>query len=140
MTRFPARRTALALLALTAALAAGQAPRPGEKAKGGPQLAHSVFIRLKDRTPEARARLAASCHKHLGPIEGATHFAVGTIAEDVVEPVVSIRDFDVSLLIVFESKEAEAKYLVDPRHLRFVAENKASFAGVRVFDTYLTVP
>ena len=60
------------------------------------------------------------------------------MAEDVEEPGVSVRDFDVALLVVFESKEAEAKYLVAPRHLSFVEENKADFAKVRVFDSYLS--
>lgn len=138
MTKSLARLTLPALLTLAIALAAVPSARPDEKAKGGTRLAHSVFINLKDHTPEARARLAASCHKHLDAIEGATSFAVGTIAEDVVEPKVSVRDFDVSLLVVFESREAKAKYLVDPRHVKFVEENKDSFAGVRVFDTYLT--
>ncbi|GAC1474648.1 MAG: hypothetical protein NVSMB9_25400 [Isosphaeraceae bacterium] len=105
-----------------------------------PKLAHMVFFTLKDRSPEAREKLAASCRKNLGAIEGSVHFSVGTIAEDVVEPGVSIRDFDVSLHIIFETKEAEAKYLKDPRHVTFVDENKASFASVRVFDSYLTNP
>ena len=54
------------------------------------------------------------------------------------EPGVSVRDFDVSLLLVFDDKAAEAKYLKDPRHVKFVDENKALFEKVRVFDTYLT--
>ncbi|MFO0953194.1 MAG: Dabb family protein [Isosphaeraceae bacterium] len=52
----------------------------------------------------------------------------------------SVRDFDVALHLVFENKEAEAKYIKNPRHVQFVEENKASFAKVRVFDSYLNKP
>jgi hypothetical protein len=125
-------------LGLTLGLAARAVSRPAENA--GPQLAHMVFFTLKERTPEARDRLVASCHKYLAGHEGATFFTVGTIADDVVEPGVSVRDFDVALHLVFETKAAEAQYLKDPRHVKFVDENKDSFAKVRVFDSYLTKP
>ena len=111
--------------------------RPGGRAE--PQLAHMVFFTLKDRSPEARERLAASCRKHLADHEGTVYFSVGTIAEDVEEPV-SVRDFDVALHLVFEDKAAEAKYLVDPRHKAFVEENKEAWSKVRVFDSYLPPP
>ena len=62
------------------------------------------------------------------------------IADDVNEGAVSVRDFDVSLHAVFDSKENEAVYLKHPRHLQFVEENRANFEKVRVFDTYVTKP
>lgn len=120
-------------LGLTLGLAAGAASKRAE-----PRLAHMVFFTLKERTPEARARLVASCHKYLSNQAGAEFFAVGTIAEDVVEPGVSVRDFDVALHVVFTSKAAEARYLKDPRHLKFVEENRDSWSRVRVFDSELT--
>jgi hypothetical protein len=106
----------------------------------GPQLAHMVFFSLKDRSAESRAKFVASCHKYLTGHEGVSFFAVGTIAEDVNEGAVSVRDFDVSLHAVFSSKEAEAAYLKHPRHLKFVEENKPNFAKVQVFDSYVTRP
>jgi len=121
--------------ALLFSLALAVAARPAEKF--GPHLAHSVFFALKDRSPEARETFVASCQKYLTDHEGTISFDLGTMAEDVEEPGVSVRDFDVALLVVFESKEAEAKYLKAARHLSFVAENKAQFAKVRVFDSYL---
>src|SRR4051812_42066905 len=74
-----------------------------------PRLAHSVFFTLKDRSPESRARFLASCEKYLTGHEGVVSFSVGTIAEDVVEPV-SDREFDVALLIVFRDKKASDAY------------------------------
>jgi hypothetical protein len=110
------------------ALAAGKADEP--------RLAHMVFFTLKDHSSESRAKFVASCNKYLKDHEGAVFFAVGTIAEDVVEGP-SVRDFDVALHVLFETKDAEAKYLKHPRHTQFVEENKDQFAKVRVFDSYV---
>ncbi len=105
-------------------------------AKPEPRLAHMVFFTLKDRSPESRSAFLASCEKYLTGHPGTLHVSFGTIAEDVVEPV-SDRDFDVALHLVFENKEANANYQKSARHVEFVTENKAKFAKVRVFDSYL---
>ena len=126
---------ALALAAFACALAV--VPAASAKDEGGPKLAHMVFFTLKDRSAEAREKFVASCHKYLSNHEGAVYYSVGTIAEDVVEPGVSVRDFDVALHVVFEDKAAKLKYLEHERHKKFVDENKAQFAKVRVLDSYL---
>jgi hypothetical protein len=123
------------LPALAIVLVIGAVSRSAEKDE--PQLAHMVFFTLKDHSPTARERLVASCREYLSGHEGAVSFSIGTIAEDVEEPGVSVRDFDVALHVIFASKAAEQKYLVHPRHKQFVAENKDSFAKVRVFDSYI---
>lgn len=125
---------ALALAALGAALAFGPAGRATEAQP--PRLAHMVFFTLKDRSPASRERFVASSHKYLAGHPGTAYFSVGTIAEDVEEPV-SVRDFDVALHLVFEGKADRDRYLKDPRHDAFVAENKEHFAKVRVFDSYV---
>lgn len=122
---------------LSIMLAVAPSAQAAEKAE--PRLAHMVFFALKDRSKPAREALVASCNKYLSGIEGAVSFSVGTIAEDVEEPGVSVRDFDVALHLVFENKAAEQKYLVHPLHQKFVEENKATFSHVRVFDSYLSV-
>ena len=106
-------------------------------AKPEPRQAHMVFFTLKDSSPEARSEFVESCKKYLTGHEGTVSVSFGTIAEDIVEPNVSVRDFDVALHLVFENKEAGQKYLVNPRHQEFVEKNKAKFAKVRVFDSYL---
>jgi hypothetical protein len=126
-------RIALFVLpSLVAAFALGASSRSAAKAE--PQLAHMVFFTLKDK--EARATFVASCQKYLAGHEGVAYFSVGTIAEDVVEPV-SVRDFDVALHLIFENKEAEGRYLKNPRHDAFVKENKDVWSKVRVFDSYI---
>jgi len=129
------RRIALFVLpTLLAGIAIGAVARPQEKAES--QLIHNVFFTLKDHSKEAREAFMASSKKYLTGHEGTVYFVLGTITEDVVEPV-SVRDFDVALHLVFKNKEAEANYIKDPRHLEFVNANKETWSKVRVFDTYL---
>ncbi len=125
----------LLLVACAVPLAAAFA-RPGAAAAPAPRQAHMVFFTLKDHSAESRGTFLASCQKYLTGHEGVESFSVGTIAEDVTEPV-SVKDFDVSLHIVFKTKEDGATYLKHPRHVQFVEENKEKFAKVRVFDSYL---
>jgi hypothetical protein len=126
----------LSLMALGAAFAVDAFARLAGKAD--PQLAHMVFFALKDHSPESREKFIASCQKYLSQHEGSVYFSVGTIAEDKdVEEPVSVKDFDVALHVVFENKAAKARYLASERHKKFVDENRESFAGVRVFDSFL---
>jgi Stress responsive A/B Barrel Domain len=126
----------LVLVALVAAFALDAVARLVERAE--PQLAHMVFFALKDHSKESREKFLASCQKYLADHEGTVYFSIGTIAEDKdVEEPVSVKDFDVALHVVFENKAAKAKYLASERHKQFVDENRESFAGVRVFDSFL---
>jgi hypothetical protein len=124
------------LIAVIALLSLAAISRSAERAE--PKLAHMVFFTLKDSSKAARETLVASCQKYLSDHEGAVYFSVGTIAEDSLEPNVGVRDFDVALHLVFETKAAEKKYLDSPRHKEFVERNKDTWSKVRVFDSYLT--
>jgi hypothetical protein len=126
--------TCLLLVALVAVLALNAVAR--FSAKSEPQLAHMVFFTLKDHSQEAREKFVASCQKYLSNHKGTVYFSVGTIADEVEEGV-GVKDFDVALHLIFETKEDKAAYLVDPRHKQFGAENGKLFAKVRVFDSYL---
>lgn len=111
-------------------------PAPTEAAD--PQLAHSVIFALNDKSPAARDKFVAVCEKYLTGHRGTVTFAVGVIADDVVEPP-SDRDFDVTLHVVFENKAMLATYLKSERHTQFVEAIKGKVAKVRVFDSYLPV-
>ena len=102
---------------------------------GEPLLAHMVYFTLKDKSPEARDRLVASCHEHLTGHPGTVFFAAGTLVEDLTREV-NDREFDVALHVVFSSRAAHDQYQQADRHLKFIAENKESWARVRVFDSY----
>jgi hypothetical protein len=50
---------------------------------------------------------------------------------------VNDRDFDVALQVMFSDRAAHDRYQTDERHLAFIAENKANWQRVRVFDADL---
>ena len=100
------------------------------------QLAHSVIFALKDNSPASRDEFVATCEKYLSGHRGTVSFAVGVIAEDVVEPP-SDREFDVTVHVVFENKGMLETYLKSERHGEFVKAISGKTAKVRVFDSYL---
>jgi hypothetical protein len=104
-----------------------------------PQLAHTVYFKLKESSGDAKEKLVVACRKYLSGHEGTVYFSVGVVAKDL-DREVNDRDFDVSLNLVFRNKAAHDTYQTHPRHLKFIEENKDSWSGVRVFDSYLAAP
>lgn len=103
-----------------------------------PQLAHHVFFTLRDNSPNAVQTLVAACQKYLDNHDGLVYFAVGTRNPDL-DREVNDNQFDVSLHVVFESREAHDVYQVHERHQQFINEQKANWEAVRVFDSDLAV-
>jgi hypothetical protein len=101
-----------------------------------PQIAHMVYFTLKDRNDAGREKLVAACKKYLDGHEGTVYFSAGVLAPEFKREVNDL-DFDVALNLVFESKAAHDKYQDDPRHLKFIEENRDTWAKVRVFDSYV---
>lgn len=102
-----------------------------------PQLAHMVYFSLADNSPAQIEHMLQACQKYLAGHPGTVYFSVGTLCGELQRPV-NVRDFDVALHVVFESKAAHDAYQVHPRHEQFIAENKPNWRQVRVFDSYLT--
>ena len=101
-----------------------------------PALAHNVYFALHDSSPAARATLVEACYKYLRDHPGVTFFAAGQIVPSHVREV-NVRDWDVSLLVVFRNREYHDQYQEADRHARFVEENQENWRTVRVFDTYV---
>jgi Stress responsive A/B Barrel Domain len=99
-----------------------------------PRLAHNVFFKLKDSSPAKVQELVASCKKYLNVQPGIVFFAAGPICAEL-DREVNDRDWHVGLHIVFIDKAAHDAYQDDPTHNKFIEENKANWAGVRVFDS-----
>jgi hypothetical protein len=97
-------------------------------------LAHNVFFSLHDRSPAACQRLVAACHKYLAPHAGIVYFASGTRATELARDVNDL-DFDVGLHVVFTGQAAHDHYQDSETHHQFIAENKANWRKVRVFDS-----
>lgn len=96
-------------------------------------LGHMVFFTLKDRSEAASQRLVASCRRYLRDHPGLLHFSAGLRAADYARPV-NDAQFDVALLLVFASPADHDRYQQSASHQQFLAENRDSWAQIRVFD------
>jgi hypothetical protein len=105
-------------------------------AENSGMLAHHVFFTLKDKSPESADQLIAACHKYLKNQKGVVCLAAGKRAPELKRDV-NDQDFDVSLHIVFKTAADQEAYQKDAKHLKFIEENSARWAKVRVFDSYL---
>lgn len=99
-----------------------------------PMLAHMVYFTLKDKSQAAAGHLVEACHKYLDDHPGTVLFAAGTRAAGL-ERDVNDRDFDVALHVVFKDRASHDAYQTHTRHLKFIEENRANWAQVRVFDS-----
>lgn len=126
------------LLAAIAALLAVPNLAADDKAakKAEPMIGHMVYFKLKDPSPAAKQKLVEACKKYLADHEGVVFFSAGVIGDEFKREV-NDRDWDVALHLVFASKAAHDKYQDHPDHLKFIAENKDTWAKVRVFDSEL---
>ena len=104
--------------------------------KAGPMLSHDVYFSLKDNSPAAKKRLIDACQKYLTGHEGEVFFGAGELCGELKREVNDVG-FDVALHIVFKDMAAHDKYQVAKRHDQFIAENKANWSKVRVFDSYI---
>ncbi len=97
-------------------------------------LAHQVFFTLVDNSPQNCQALVDACQKYLTDHPGTVFFSAGLLTPDLDREVNDL-DFDVALSVVFENRAAHDAYQIAPRHLEFIAENKATWKQVRVFDS-----
>jgi hypothetical protein len=97
-------------------------------------LAHNVYFSLSDNSEAAKQRMVTACKHYLSGHPGTVFFAAGMLAEAYSRPV-NDRAFDVALLVVFQTEADHDAYQKAERHLKFIAENKANWKEVRVFDS-----
>jgi hypothetical protein len=97
-------------------------------------LVHNVYFLLNDRSPAARDALLSACRRYLPGHPGIVFFACGTLAEELKREV-NDRNFDVALHVIFKDQAAHDQYQQTEAHLQFIAQNKANWKQVRVFDS-----
>lgn len=125
------------LVALLAPLLLVACASTGGPAPGGSMVSHDVYFSLRDRSPEAVARLVEACHERLGALPGIVFFTAGG-REAGLERDVNDVEFDVALHVVFGDRASHDAYQEAPEHLRFIEENRENWASVRVFDSRVT--
>jgi hypothetical protein len=101
-----------------------------------PAYGHMVFFELKEKTDANNKKLVDACYKYLKDRDGVIYFSAGPRAKDVKEAV-SATDWDVALHVAFKDKKSHDRYLTHPMHLKFIAENKDLWKGVKVYDSHI---
>jgi hypothetical protein len=99
-------------------------------------LIHDVYFTLNDDSEAARSKLVEDCYKYLSKHPGIVFFAAGEVVESH-ERDVNVRDWQVSLQIVFKSKNYHDQYQKAPDHFKFIEENQDNWKSVRVFDSFI---
>lgn len=99
-------------------------------------LVHDVYFTLNDDSEAARSKLVEDCYKYLSNQPGIVFFAAGELVESHKRDV-NVRDWQVSLHIVFKSKGYHDQYQKAPDHYKFIEQNKDNFKSVRVFDSFI---
>jgi len=107
-----------------------------ENQQKSPQLVHDVYFTLNDNSETARSKLVEDCYKYLGKHPGIVFFAAGQIVESHQRDV-NVREWQVSLHIVFKNKDYHDQYQEAPDHHKFIEENKDNWKSVRVFDSFV---
>jgi hypothetical protein len=103
---------------------------------GSMRLVHDVYFTLNDNSEATRAKLVKDCYKYLSKHPGVVFFAAGERVE-AHERDVNIRDWEVSLHIVFKNKNYHDQYQKAHDHYKFIDENKENWKSVRVFDSFI---
>jgi hypothetical protein len=99
-------------------------------------LSHDVFFTLKDASDSAVENLIEDCYTYLKDHPGVIYFSAGRLVSEHNRDV-NITDFHVGLHVVFASKSYHDQYQDAEQHKIFIDRNKANWAKLRVFDTYV---
>ena len=100
-------------------------------------LAHNVFITLKDVSDNAVEILLKDCYTYLKDLSGIVYFSAGYLVPENNGDV-NITDYHVGVHVVFSNKMYHDKYQVAEKHKIFIDRNKDTWAQIRVFDTYVS--
>lgn len=99
-------------------------------------LSHMVYFTLNDDSEAKVKELLDACKHYLVDHPGVVHFSVGTLNPELARPV-NDRGYQVTINVIFDSRESHDIYQVAPRHLQFIAEQKPNWKQVRIFDSDL---
>ncbi len=101
-------------------------------------LAHSVYFSLNDPSTENRRKMVEACHKYLTGHPGEVFYAAGECS--AYDREVNDRAYEIALHVVFADHASHDAYQSAPRHKQFIAECKAMWKNVRVFDADVSSP
>lgn len=96
---------------------------------------HNLYFSLTDKSPAAIRKFTDICVKYLSKHPGIQQFTTGVLTD--IKRDVSVRNFDVAVSIVYESKKAYDEYLKSKEHDAFFPATKGMIANTYIFDSYL---
>lgn len=98
-------------------------------------LFHSIYFSLTDKSAKNIKKFTAICKEYLSAHPGIQLFTTGGLTD--IKRDVSVRNFDVGVDIIFESREAYDAYLQSPGHAAFFPATKGMIKQTYIFDSYL---
>ncbi len=98
-------------------------------------LFHSIYFSLKDKSAANIARFTEICVKYLSHHPGIQEFNTGGLTD--IKRDVSVRNFDVGVDIIYESKKAYDDYLNSQEHKDFFPATEGMISNTYIFDSYL---
>ena len=97
-------------------------------------LVHTVFFKFNESSTEVDIQSCADDARNLlAKIETVKALYVGSPADTVVRPV-SVRDFDLSLTVLFDNIPDQNVYQDHPLHDEFIANSKDKWGSVSIYD------
>ncbi|UAY56184.1 Dabb family protein [Arachidicoccus terrestris] len=98
-------------------------------------LFHSIYFSLTDKSAGSIAAFTQLCIKYLSAHPGIQQCSTGGLTD--IKRDVSVRNFDVGMDLIFESRKAYDEYLLSPGHAAFLSATRPMIKQTYIFDSYL---
>jgi hypothetical protein len=96
---------------------------------------HSLYFSLVNKSPASISKFTGICVKYLSQHPGILQFTTGGITDIIRD--VSVRNFNVGVDIIYESKQAYDNYLKSQGHDDFFPATKGMISNTYIFDSYI---
>lgn len=98
-------------------------------------LIHNLYFSLTDKSEENIKKFTDICVKYLSGHPGIQQFITGGLTD--IKRDVSVRNFEVAVSIIYESKKAYDDYLKSKKHEEFFPATSGMIDNTYIFDSYL---
>ncbi|MEP6803079.1 MAG: Dabb family protein, partial [Flavobacterium sp.] len=98
-------------------------------------LFHDLYFSLTDKSEENIKKFTSICEKYLSGHPGIQQFVTGGLTD--IKRDVSVRNFEVAVSIVYESKKAYDDYLKSKKHEEFFPATAGMISNTYIFDSYI---
>lgn len=99
-----------------------------------PNLFHSLYFSLTDPSAERIAEFTEICKQHLCAHPGIRQFSTGVLTD--IKRDVSIRNFNLGVDLIFDSRMAYEQYLRRPGYESFFPATRKMIKNTYIFDAY----